>query len=549
MATAPAAGGRGGGGGGDSHILREYLVALGFRVDQQAQRNFRTTLTQLDKGAQFLGRTLVGVGTAAGFMAVAFTRSMERMHYNARYADTTISKLQGLEYAGRSIGLAGGQMTQGVKSMASALRANPGLVGMLEKLGVPVRGRDMSDVMIDFVKALEKMPTHIANQYAEMFGIDPEMLFNLIKGREEMERLREVRKQMATDMGVDAEQLGKTSVEVSNIWRDITEQASMFALAIAEGAMPEIRAMSTATSALLKDWLAISREWTAIGRKDGPEEYKKRFIEGITGVAQSDRVTLSPESKQRLGMGPDVGGPVAPSKPGEGQLGQGGELKPLMRWYRKWQNWRNRGKVPLASDQAAVDTIGDDSAFKPKGGPADDLSNYKDEGPLSDKQKYLAQLDKQYGLPPGTMDRIWLAESSRGKHMLSPAGAQGHFGIMPNTQKEFGVKDPNDFYEAGEKMARKMQGLLKWAKGDPRKAAAGYNWGEGNMNKWELGRKTMPLETSNYMDKVGGPEKVEVNTEIHVHGVNDPARAGQEAARQQQGVAGNVLRNMSPKVR
>ena len=56
----------------------------------------------------------------------------------------------------------------------------------------------------------------------------------------------------------------------------------------------------------------------------------------------------------------------------------------------------------------------------------------------------FASLEQQHGLPAGLLDAVWATESSRGKRMLSPAGAQGHFQFMPATAKQYGLTDAND---------------------------------------------------------------------------------------------------------
>lgn len=141
-------------------------------------------------------------------------------------------------------------------------------------------------------------------------------------------------------------------------------------------------------------------------------------------------------------------------------------------------------------------------------------------------------LEYKYGLPKGMLDRIWWMESSRGKNMRSPAGAMGHFGFMPKTAKEYGLKNPDDFYESGDAAGRKMRNLLRYYKGDTQKATAAYNYGEGNLDKlikkhpqdWQ---NNLNSETSGYLKKMfsegtGGnptmPLNVNVSTTFHPNG-------------------------------
>lgn len=97
----------------------------------------------------------------------------------------------------------------------------------------------------------------------------------------------------------------------------------------------------------------------------------------------------------------------------------------------------------------------------------------------------FSSLEKQRGLPAGLLDSVWLQESQRGnpKFMRSHAGAQGHFQFMPGTAQAYGLKNPNDLSESADAASRYYANLLKMFKGDTSAALAGYNWGEGNVQK------------------------------------------------------------------
>ena len=120
----------------------------------------------------------------------------------------------------------------------------------------------------------------------------------------------------------------------------------------------------------------------------------------------------------------------------------------------------------------------------------------------------LAGLEKQYELPPGILTGVYGAESSYGRNAgISPAGAAGPFQFMPKTAKSYGITNPSSFSQESVGAARKMADLLREYHGDAKKAAAAYNWGDGNLNKdiaahgkkWEA---YAPKETRDYVGKV-----------------------------------------------
>jgi hypothetical protein len=112
---------------------------------------------------------------------------------------------------------------------------------------------------------------------------------------------------------------------------------------------------------------------------------------------------------------------------------------------------------------------------------------------------YVDQMADKYGVPRSHVRAIYENETASGKNVRSSsAGAQGHMQLMPSTAKEMGVADIADPYqniEGGVKYYAKM--LKKF--GDPVVAAAAYNAGPGNVNKY--GGVPPFAETKNYVRK------------------------------------------------
>ncbi|WP_156294056.1 lytic transglycosylase domain-containing protein [Serratia oryzae] len=119
------------------------------------------------------------------------------------------------------------------------------------------------------------------------------------------------------------------------------------------------------------------------------------------------------------------------------------------------------------------------------------------------EQVRLSQLEEQNNLPQGLLDKVWSTESGRGKKMLSPKGAEGHFQFMPPTGRAYGLKtreDRMDFNKSSEAAARYLADLLKMFDGDVKKAVAAYNWGPKRVKKLGLGHA--PAETRNYLQQI-----------------------------------------------
>jgi hypothetical protein len=85
--------------------------------------------------------------------------------------------------------------------------------------------------------------------------------------------------------------------------------------------------------------------------------------------------------------------------------------------------------------------------------------------------------DRLGRLPPGTIDRLYAAESGRGRYNLSSTGAEGPLQFEPGTAKQYGLKDPYDLKSSSTAAARYLHDLMIEFHGDLRKAVAAYEAG------------------------------------------------------------------------
>ncbi|WP_254605438.1 transglycosylase SLT domain-containing protein [Burkholderia contaminans] len=143
-----------------------------------------------------------------------------------------------------------------------------------------------------------------------------------------------------------------------------------------------------------------------------------------------------------------------------------------------------------------------------------------------DPAGYLADIEKQRGLPSGTLARMWKVESSSGSNLIGPVlkngdQAIGDFQFTSAAWKDWGNGgDRYSFKDEAGASGRYMQSLMKKYGGDIRKALAAYNWGPGNVDKdingytdrqgshhpglgtnWEQG---LPASVRSYITQIAG---------------------------------------------
>lgn len=107
---------------------------------------------------------------------------------------------------------------------------------------------------------------------------------------------------------------------------------------------------------------------------------------------------------------------------------------------------------------------------------------------------------QEAGVDPRFIHAVIQQESHYKNEALSHAGAQGLMQLMPATAKRFGCDDPHDAAANIKAGTKYLAWLLKRFDGDVTLALAGYNAGEGAVDKYD---GVPPYdETQNYVRKI-----------------------------------------------
>ena len=113
----------------------------------------------------------------------------------------------------------------------------------------------------------------------------------------------------------------------------------------------------------------------------------------------------------------------------------------------------------------------------------------------------IAAASRQYGVDEAVVRAIIHAESAFNPRAVSRVGAQGLMQLMPATAERFGVSDAFDATQNIRGGVKYLAWLLKRFDGNVKLAAAGYNAGEGAVDKYN---GVPPYkETRRYVERVG----------------------------------------------
>lgn len=213
----------------NAETLKDFLISLGFKVDEAGARKFDavvagTTLKAIELGAKV---------ELAAASVVAFTAKIASSLDNLNWASQrTGATVQGIKQIGYAVSQMGGSVDAArgsLENLSRFVRNNPGAEGFLNRLGVQTRDakgnmRDMATIFTGVGQRLSSMPYYRANQYAQMLGIDENTLMAMRRGiGEYMGQYNAMKKAI----GFNPEQAAAASNRFMTSLRSLGEMAGM----------------------------------------------------------------------------------------------------------------------------------------------------------------------------------------------------------------------------------------------------------------------------------------------------------------------------------
>lgn len=171
----------------NAETLKEFLISLGFKVDEAGARKFDavvagTTLKAIELGVKV---------EAAALSVVAFTAKiasgLDDLYWASQRTGATVEGIKQIGYAVSQVGGSVDGARGSLENLARFMRNNPGAEGFLNRLGVQTRDasgnmRDMATIFTGVGQRLSSMPYYRANQYAQMLGLDENTLMAMRRG-------------------------------------------------------------------------------------------------------------------------------------------------------------------------------------------------------------------------------------------------------------------------------------------------------------------------------------------------------------------------------
>lgn len=177
--------------------IKEFLVGLGFSVDQSSQAKFEKALKSAEKSALALGAAIAAAAAAISAAVVKMSSDFDNLYWQSQKLGSSAESIKSLGYAFSQLGSNVGEANAALNSVANFTFVNGrGATGFLTRIGVDPQhighaAETMKDLEVIFRRMVAEDPvngTARATSFAGAIGISPDQLRVMLRGTEEYEK-------------------------------------------------------------------------------------------------------------------------------------------------------------------------------------------------------------------------------------------------------------------------------------------------------------------------------------------------------------------------
>lgn len=172
---------------GNADTIKDFLVSLGFDIDQAGANKFEAVLKGVTANVLKVGAVVEGAALSIVGFTTQIANGLDKIYWASQRTGASVQGIKALGYAASQSGASAESAMSSLEGLAGFMRSNPGAEGFLNRLGVQTRDasgkmRDTAAIFTGVGQKLNNMPYYRAKQYAQMLGIDENTLMAMRRG-------------------------------------------------------------------------------------------------------------------------------------------------------------------------------------------------------------------------------------------------------------------------------------------------------------------------------------------------------------------------------
>lgn len=246
---------------GRYEVIKEFLVGLGFQVEESEVKKFDNFLAGGEKRLLEFGGIALTAAASIQASVTVIADQFEKLYYSSQRTGTSVSNLQAFRFGAEQIGISAEATTAAVDAMVRSMQLQPGLPGLMARFGVNPNQLNKAEQLLQLMERLHKMPDYLGSRYAQMFGISDEFYRMMTPKRIAEEREWEALfRKLAADAGVDPDKLSEDSKAFRNEVRVLQAELMLFSMQVESSLLPVIQKFTKFLQAI-DHILTSSNKW------------------------------------------------------------------------------------------------------------------------------------------------------------------------------------------------------------------------------------------------------------------------------------------------
>ena len=208
-----------------SGIIREFLVSLGFLINEQQMRRFQDAISGSTSAVSVLGRSALETALQVTDAVEKMAKQYEGLHYASQRTHATVGNLKAIAYASSQVGMSAEEGAAAVEGFANALRI-PGKAEWLKSLGVT--SKDAAEGVGQLMKSLKKTygdgsieKQNIAESIAGGAGINPGAFLQIWNNSDEFFKYYDAYIEKLKNTGTNTKSVADESKELMQAIREL----------------------------------------------------------------------------------------------------------------------------------------------------------------------------------------------------------------------------------------------------------------------------------------------------------------------------------------
>lgn len=211
------------------NVIREFLVGLGFKVDDKSQKKFNEGLEFANAKAVAFGMAMYDVAKIVAESVVKMASDFDQLYWRSQRLGSSATEIKAFSYAMTQLGGSSQGAANAMESIAEFVKSSPGNVDFLLQWGVsPEHIGNAKKSLQDLGETFKKLDYWTAKSIAGAIGIDPLTLQAMLKDTGEFEKwYAEMAERIGKLFGVNLDDASGAAKEFATNLRMLKAEAEL----------------------------------------------------------------------------------------------------------------------------------------------------------------------------------------------------------------------------------------------------------------------------------------------------------------------------------